>query len=347
MNESTTIFDSPQGPIRVRPYRPGDESSILELFELVFDVKRDPGIWNWQFRDGPVGVHSYVGQRDDGEIVSQFCSIPVRVRVRDRDVVFGQMVDSMVHPSFRGSLKKKGLFATTVDTYVERYGHLEEEVIMMGLPNPEAYRIGKKLCGYVPMIKTYLHRKPVIPDPTLPALPEDARFRHTEFTVRLVDRFGPDHDEFFARLAPRHFAITHRDALHLNWRYADNPQWNYTIVELRTKSDGVLQGYAVTREDWLEEYDFIIADWFVDADVPGACEALESSCVHLARRANKPRVYGMLNPMCSDSRFFEDLGYVLMPTRFRMVSRTYAADFVTPDELNHHWYYTMGDFDVV
>lgn len=340
-------FPSPKGHVTVGPYRPGDEHEILRLFKLVFDVDRPLEVWNWEFRDCPEGIHSYVGRHEDGRIVSQFCGIPVRVKVRDQILCFAQMVDSMVHPDFRAGLKKKGLFATTVDAFVERYGHLDEEVIMMGLPNPPAFRIGRKLCGYVPMTKVYVHAKSVAPDVELPMPPEEVSYRMTKYRLRVVERFGADVDGLWERLAPRFEVAGVRDRRHLDWRYADCPQWDYVLVECRTAADDALQGVAVLRTRWLDAPDLMIADWLCDHERPGAAEALLDWCEHLGRKAGMERITCLLNPMCAESRFFEDRDYQLAPTQFRLVSRTYAPDVVDVPWLNRYWYYTMGDFDVV
>ena len=340
-------FQSPQGWITVGPYQPGDEHSILELFQLVFQVQRSLDVWNWEFRDCPQGIHSFVGRLDDGRIVSQFCGIPVKVKVHDRTLCFAQMVDSMVHPDFRSGLKKKGLFATTVDAFVDHYGRLDREVIMMGLPNPEAFRVGRKLCGYTPMTKIYTHTKELVPDPSLPPPPEDVGFRMNRFQVRVVPRFAADLDELWARVVQQHEVIAWRDAQAMNWRYPSSPQWTYVLLEARLAGSNRLAGVAVLRGQWLGQPDMAIADWLVDAGIDGTAEALLSTAEHLGRRAGMTKSRCLLNHMCEASRFFEDRDYSLTPTQFRMVSRTYARDVVTPESLNREWYYTLGDFDVV
>lgn len=342
----TEVFETPRGNVHIGPYQPGDEKGILELFKQVFGVDRSMDIWNWEYRDCPHGLHSYIGRHEDGQIVSQFCSIPSRVKIGSGEYTFGQMVDSMVHPDFRGSLKKKGLFATNVQCYVDRYGHTDEEVIMMGLPNPQAFRVGRKLCGYVPMTKIYVHTKSIEPDTTLAMPDEDVSFRMNKFRVQVVQRFSDDVADLWDRVSPQHEVATIRSAEHLNWRFPDSPQWDYVLVEARS-DDGVLQGYCVLRQKWLDQPDLVIADWFVDNEFPGAPNALLATAEHLARKAGMHQIKCLLNPMCEESRFFEDSGYDLAPTTFRMVSRTYDPTIVTVPWLNRHWYYTLGDFDVV
>lgn len=341
------VFETPRGNVTISAYKPGDEAGILELFNSVFGIGRPMEVWNWEYRDCPEGIHCFLGHLDDGQIVSQFCSIPSRVKIGSDEYLFGQIVDSMVHPNFRGSLKKKGLFASTVQAYVDHLGRADKELIMMGLPNPQAFRVGKKLCGYVPMTKIYVHTKAVEPDTTLPMPPIDVSFRMNEFRVQVVGRFSDDVRELWERVAPHHAVATVRSAKHLNWRFPDSPQWDYVLVEARGAEDNALHGYTVLRQKWLDQPDLMIADWFIDPEVPGVANALLANAEHLAAKAGMTAVKCLLNPMCEESRFFEDEGYDLTPTPFRMVSRTYDESIVTVPWLNRHWYYTMGDFDVV
>lgn len=340
------VFPSKRGPVVIAPYASGDEAGILELFKHVFKRERSPEEWRWLFAQNPDGFHCYLGKNEAGEIVSQFASIPTPVRIDDTDYVFGQIVDSMVHPLYRGSLKRKGLFSSTVDAFVDRYGHAHEEIIMMGLPNPPAFRIGRKLCGYVPMGKVYFLSKDVEPDPGPPQIPEVASHRGEEFSIRVIDVFPEDVNELETRVLGDRRAACRRTKERLDWRYCACPDGRYHILELRTRPGDALAGLAVGVMGYLDRPDGVIVEWLVDADVTGAREALLGVVEDLFRRVSMTRVQIFLNHVDPESRFFEDMGYTLAPTHYTMVSRTYAPDVVTPESLGREWYYTLGDFDV-
>ncbi len=340
-------LDTPLGRVRIGPYEPGDEHSILELFKIVFKVDRSLDEWNWEFRDHPVGMHTFVGKLEDGTVVSQFTGLPARAKVFDRDVIFSQIVDSMVHPKCRSGLKKKGLFALTLLNHSYHYGHLEKECIQMGLPNPIAYRLGSQTCYYVPMTKAYVHAKELKPkdDPEEPSF--EVKGLGNTFKVALVDDFSTDHDDLWARVKERHRIITWRDRRFWNWRYTRNPHFDYMIVELREPDSGRLVASAVGRTNWLDQPDFVIADLLVDLEVVGAAQALIKAAEELGRRTGMKRVLCYLNHNVPESRIFEDEGYSLAPIQFRLVSHSYAPDFVTERDLMHEWFYTLGDFDVI
>ncbi|MCB9833991.1 MAG: GNAT family N-acetyltransferase [Planctomycetes bacterium] len=340
-------LDTPLGRVRIGPYEPGDEHSILDLFKLVFKVDRSLEQWHWEFRDHPVGMHTYLGKLDDGQVVSQFTGLPARAKVFDRDLIFSQIVDSMVHPKCREGLKKKGLFALTLLNHSHHFGHLEKECVQMGLPNPIAYRLGSQTCYYVPMTKAYVHAKELKPAGDLGEPSLELKGLGNSFRAALVEDFSADHDDLWARVKERHRIITWRDRRFWNWRYTRNPHFRYLILELRDPDSGRLAATAVCRSEWLGQPDFAIADLLVDLEMTGAAQALIKGAEELGRRTGMSRVVCFLNHNVPESRVFEDEGYMLAPIAFRLVSHSYAPDFVTERELMHEWYYGLGDFDVI
>ncbi len=340
-------LETRMGLVTIGPYEEGDEHGILELFKTVFKVDRTLDQWNWEFRDNPNGMHIFLGKLEDGTVVSQYTGLLTQAKVFDRDVLFSQIVDSMVHPQCRGGLKKKGLFALTLLNHSYRHGHLEDECVQMGLPNPLAYRLGSQTCYYVPMTKAYVHYKPVNPEDAQPEVQDEVKALGVRFKVAMTEQFSEDHDDLWARVKDKHRIITWRNRDFWTWRYTKNPHFDYVTLELRDPEDGSLVASAVCRVGWLDQPDFVIADWLVDLDRVGAAEAMIKVCEEAARRSGMTSVKCFLNHNVPESRVFEDLGYDLLKTQFRLVSHTYAPEFVTERDLMNEWYYTLGDFDIV
>lgn len=339
--------ETAMGAVTIQPYAPGDEASILECWNKVFHWDhRELHQWNWAFRDHPNGIHAWLGKLADGTVVSQFCGLPVKTKVGDRTHTFAQIVDSMVHPDCRSGLKKRGVFGRTLLAYAYHYGGPEGELVQFGLPNPPAYRLGVQTLYYVPLMKTYTHAKDLEPDGELPVLPESIRAMRQNFVAAKIEDFGPEHDALWEKVKARHEVICFRDAGYLRWRYLQNPNWNYEAYELRSP-EGELLGLAVTRRDWLGKPQLAVAEWLVDTAAPGAEAGLLKLCEHVARRAGQESLHCYLNPVAPESRVFEDAGYSLRPTDFRLVGHSYHPETVTESFLNRHWYYSLGDFDVV
>lgn len=326
--------------VEIGPYRPGDEHEILRVFEKVFGWRRSVEAWNWQYRDNPAGIHCFLARLPDGQVLSQFTGIPRRVRVGDRDVCFSEIVDSFTDPDYRQGLKKPGLFATTCYRYVDHYGRPDREIIMYGLPNPMAFRVGKALLGYVPFYKVELMTRDLQPDPGAaePAPAGNGRLMRVEHP-------SEDTDALFERLAPRYGVLTVRRREYLDWRYARRPGVDYDIRELRAAS-GELCGLIVLRHGWLDQPVSVIADWLVDREHPLSREAVRGAEA-LAARAGSTRIQAFFPPGSPESSGLAELGWRAEPSQWRLVARTYDRENLPLSWLKDSWYLTLGDFDIV
>ncbi len=334
------------GRVKIGPYREGDEAGILELFKEVFKVDRPLEKWVWEYKDHPVGMHVFVGRLADGKIVSHFSGLPVRTKVFDKTFIFSQIVDSMVHPRCRAGLKKQGLFKLTLLAYCYEYGREDRELVHVGLPNALHYRLGVQTLYYVPLTKCYAHTK-TLPDkgPVTPRGPEVKAFGET-FHVDVPERFPDDVGDIWEKVKATHGIIGHRDAEYLDWRYCRIPDQTYRIITVRS-DEGALRGVAVTRTRWLGKEDLVIVDWLVDPEYDTSGPVLVGVCEYFARIDGMNRVLCILNHNAPESRVFEDMGYDLEKTGFRLVAHSYAPETLGELEIQRHWYYTLGDFDVV
>jgi hypothetical protein len=325
--------------IVIGPYQKGDETEILRVFTKVFGVTRSLDAWTWQYANNPAGLHCFLARFPDGQVVSQFCSVPRRVRVRDRTFCFAEIVDSFTDPDFRQGLKKPGLFASTCYAYVDAFGRPEEEVIMYGLPNPPAYRVGSRLLGYVHFYKVeLLSRRLEEASPLAAEVPGGS-------AATVVDRASTDIEGLFQRLATWHPVLTVRDALYLHWRYADRPDASYEQIEYRDRS-GRLFAYTALRHRWLDQPETAVAEIMVDRDHPSARSVIVDVEAR-ARAAGSERLRVMLRPESPEWTALHTSGYVPEKSQFRLVARTYDKETIPLDWLRDNWYVTLGDFDIV
>jgi len=138
--------------------------------------------------------------------------------------------------------------------------------------------------------------------------------------------------------------LTIRDRTYLNWRFV-HPEVDYRKFELRG-ADGRLGGIAVLRHHWLDKPETAVAEIMVEDDHPEVdafLDALEGE----ARRAGDERIKLLLRPDIPLARRLEDRGYVLEPSPFRFVARTYDAERVPLEWLKESWFISLGDFDIV
>lgn len=332
--------DPTDQPIEIRAYAPGDEKEILAVWHRVFPwASRSMDEWNWEFRDNPEGLHAFVGVTPTGRVVSQFTGIPRRMKVGDGHRQFAEMVDSLSDPEFRAGLKKMGLFANTVHRYVDRYGSPDAETVMYGLPTQEAFRLGQKLCGYVHID----HLESVVVPPSPGWTPPPG------ITVERWDRFGPETDVFWSRIADQHDVTVVKDARYLNWRYPHRPGVTYRTAVLRDAA-GTLFAILVVRDRWLEVErkcrQTAAAEWVVDRAHPAAGSAFDLLSA-LAAEDGAERgavVFRRNNPEWNAAAA---RGFATVPVEFRFVARTYDFDRVPISRLADGWDLSLGDFDVI
>ncbi|MBI1852789.1 MAG: GNAT family N-acetyltransferase [Planctomycetes bacterium] len=321
----------------IGPYRPGDEASIRRLFKKVFGKEKTREHWRWEFLENPAGTHIFLARDERGEVVGQFASTPLRMKIGDEEHTFAMMVDNMTDPDCRQGLRKPGLFASIVYAYVQHFGRVEHEALGFGLPNPPAYRIGKRLLGYSHIQDVVVHVKELEPAPPRLALPDSL-----EITVS--ESPEPDHDHLWERARKRFPLVAIRDRRYLLWRYTHCPVATYAFVSARRYRE--LRALVVFKPSYIEHDAASVVDFVWAGD---DVEALRSVLLHaetLARLARRPRIEVMLPIYAAELDVLRSLGYRTEPSGFVLVGRTYHPP-LTLDWVRERWWYTFGDFDLV
>ncbi|HYC78270.1 MAG TPA: hypothetical protein VEI02_11650 [Planctomycetota bacterium] len=322
----------------IRPYRPGDETAIVDGFNRVFPwARRTVETWRAQFARNPDALRCEIAVGADGAVLAQFAGLPRRVRVDGAERSFSEIVDSFVDSSFRRGLKKPGLFARTAYAYIDRHCRPDGEAFAYGLPNPDALRLGGRLLGYAPLSAVTLFVRDAAPA----RAPDD-------LFVDEAAQWPADFDGFWERFAATHPATVVRDRRYLEWRYA-RPGVAYRRFFVRDPK-GVLVAAAVLRPEWLPD-DFgpgtaAAAEWMVDARHPSAA-ALPALLPSLAARLGARRAACVVPPVSVEATAFDAAGFRREPTKFLLVGRTYDPAFLTLERARTDWYWTLGDFDVI
>jgi hypothetical protein len=335
----------------VRPYRPGDEASILALFNGVFgegDARfetRTLEQWRWLYRDNPAGTQIVVSVEDDGTVVGHYACLPARARVDGEVVVAGQGIDSMVRADYRSGLKREGAFVRTARGYFEHFGHWPICAFGYGFPNRQAYPIGVRLVGYKPVFR---------PLPTLyrnffEEGDDDAVGRETSadaarLDVVEVDRFGAVADELWTRLAPDFpFALV-RDAAYLDWRYAACPWLGYRRYVVRERG-GRVRALFVARANWQRQPIGALVDFLGAPDDAAAVGLALRTTTRLAREAGQARVEAWFPERSPWFRHALGSGFRSEPCQYVLCVMLYRE---RPDLewVRERWYYTIGDSDV-
>lgn len=330
-----------EGAYTIRPATTDDREAILATFNLVFAEDnpafepRSAEIWDWTFPANPAGMQVYVAMTDDGTCAAQFASVPNRVRLRGKEVLFGQIVDSFAHPDHRAGLKRPGLWVSTAQPMVAHFGDPERNVVMYGFPVPHAFRIGQRFLGYhVIRTQNYL------------ALDGGAAWDGDAGLVDEVSGFGDEAGALFERVCPPKGAMAIRDEAFLTWRFTDNPLYDYSVGVV-AGSDGAWRAMAVFRcGTYTDTSQGLIVDWMVEEGDDEAARALVAWAQGRAKEGGENKV-GVSLADCDPWWVpLQEAGLRVARTKYDLVGGNFVRRF-TPDWLRHRWQTTLADTDLV
>jgi len=280
-----------------------------------------------------------LGFLPDGRLLSQFAAVGQRVLLEGRPASYSQAVDSMTDRNLARGLKSPGWFVLTGWPFAERFLGLrpDQDPMLWGAPVPPAWRIGRAFFGYRflrPLMK-------------LAAAPDDVRAeRRAGVELEEPARFPEDVDELFPRAAAPHAAIAVRDRAQLDWRYVENPDRGYSIALARRA--GRLRGYCVYQQAGFDDQagQGLVCDWLVEPGEDAATETLLAWLAARARADGAPALVATFPESCVEWLSFQRAGLRIAPTRHFLVARTYPR-WLSMRWLREHWYYTLGDSDLV
>src|SRR5438045_2130020 len=252
--------------------------------------------WEWQYLENPSapdGPEIWVA-REDGQLLGQYASMPVRLWWGAREVRSSWGMDGVVAAAARG----KGVGARLFTAWSDRV----EVALGLGL-TPSSYGLFQKLryhdVGPVPFFIKVL-------DPAAVARRRLGRFagavgasalraalalRHPERRLPAGDLvvapsrgFSDEHDALWERAKGTYAMCVRRDRPYLEWKYARCPHRRYDVLEARR--GGRLEGFAVSRH---EDHRGLRLGWIVDlfapADGHDVRDALLASVLDGFRRA--------------------------------------------------------------
>jgi hypothetical protein len=332
------------GELTVRTYQPGDEHEILETFNRVFarvDVTFRPrtlDFWRWRFLENPSGSRIVLALTPEGRVAGQLAVIVQRVRLAGRPSCFGQGVDQMSDPELKQGLGKSlvGVLGNTVVLLHAGSGP-DQDSLGWGAPVPAAWRAGKSFARYE-IIRTQLK---------LCGRPEELVHAAAPGIEVVEARDFPEEvSELFERAAAPHGAIAVRDKARLDWRWVRHPEKRCRIGLARRGRR--LLGYAVFARGAFDgaSDEGLVCDWLVDPREPGAAPALRAWLAHRAREQGSERLVAIFPDTVREWLDFQRAGFRVVPSRYFLIGRQYLRA-VPVRWVREHWYYTLGDTDLV
>ena len=323
----------------IRPYRPGDEHGILETFNVVFGaedpehVPRTMDEWEWAFARNPAGRRIWVAEKD-GRIAAQCAALPYRVWIDGARSTITQGVDSMVHPDHRRGLRRPGLFVLTARPFFEQFSGPGQDILHYGWPVEPAWRIGKTFLGYE-IVRTQT---------ILFANPGEGSLEPPDGVER-VTRFDDEFERLYDACRVDWGLSTLRDAAYLNWRYVDNPRFDYHIFAVR--AEGRLKGYAIFRKaDHPLPDSGLVVDWLVPPDDIETGELLGEAILAQSRADRVQATLAVFPDWSPWFQCFQKWSWTVYPSDYLLIGIIQHPRYDTW-WLRRHWWYQLGELDAV
>ena len=245
------IFVGKKDGFFMKPYAPGDEHTILPMFNEVFHVNRTMEHWYWKFRDNPYGSHKISEAiAEDGRLTAHYAGYPVPFHVasgRPETFISYQIGDTMTRPEVRNiGLGKTGLLARVADHFYAKF--CEGVPFTYGFNTGNIRKLGIRYLGY-----TYISPVTYWVRDSLKSLPKGSLFKRllSGFTVEEVSSVDGEWDAFFSRVCAPYRFLVRRDAAYVRWRYLDCPDRVHRIFSVRRRGRLIGWGVVVQRGEKL------------------------------------------------------------------------------------------------
>ena len=335
-------------------YRPEDRAEIDALFRRVFGAAQADASrarWEWQYRQNP---HAHEPQiwiaRDEGKVVGQYATMPVRLKVGDQEIDASWGMDVMIAPE----LQRKGLGEVLFRTWDQHTG----ASLGMGL-SVGSHKLFQKLrwpdVGPVPcLVKPVSSRAFVNSRWPLPVNAAASLFGRTVVSllrsrgvsaeIQPVHHFDARFTTLWERVSPKFALAVRRDAAYLQWKYRALPHICYNILAL--DRGATVDGYAVFRHiDEPRARVTALVDLVADPDDRAAVAALVAGVERDAQSAGSDKIRAfMMNRAIRKTMHRQ--GYFQVRSTVELVTKINAVP-VAPDFYSHTdtWHVTFGDSD--
>jgi GNAT superfamily N-acetyltransferase len=339
-----------------------DRESLEAMYADVFGpdaAERNRARFQWQYEENPhcppEGPEIWVA-REDGVVLGQYATMPIRLLVRGRILRASWGMDVMVRPN----LQRKGIGSRLFLYWDQQV----EASLGLGL-SLQSYRLFRKLqwadLGPVPCYSKVLDPRALLGrrlpsflasalGPLLEALlwlafPARPTRGAADLQLQpLRASFGPEYDALWEKASSKFDFVAERKSDYLEWKYRKPPHVQYDIFEARKGRSGELTGYVVLRTTIRNGVRLaLLVDLFADPEDATTLGALLSRAIEYARAAGAAR----LQAFTFDRRIAARLlakGFFLIasPMQFCVRIKGAPAEFFRDTS---RWHVTFGDSD--
>ena len=347
-----------------------DSPDLIQFASQAFEADWTPDFVAWKYFQNPAGrfygkVAEQTSPNPDSRLgeaqtrpLGFYGNLPVWMKLGANSARGAQAVDAMITPEAR----RLGLF---VKLNQQTYQDMDRDGVVLdyALPNPASQagfinRLGWKTVGLVPRFTKFLRfsRGPG-------SLNTPGRRLASELKIRQVAYFDSQVDQLWQAAATQLQIAVQRDHTYLNWRYTENPQKHYLLLE--AWQGDKLTGIAVLSfKDLARHHSVALAEWFFLPEELATGKALLAAAEGQARLRGAAQLHcWMLPAQGPASRLLRHAGYFFfdanhgftslkkwIPGSLRyttpLIIRTLPGAELVPDPVRfENWYLSMGDHD--
>jgi GNAT superfamily N-acetyltransferase len=339
-----------------------DREALEHMYREVFGaeaLERSRERWKWQYEKNPhcppEGPEIWVA-KEHGQILGQYASMPVRLKVGDRMVRASWGMDVMVKPNLQG----KGVGSKLFQYWDEQV----EASLGLGL-SLASYRLFQKLkwkdVGPVPCYTrpldpySLLARRlgPVLGRMVAPlagaahwVVYPGQRASRVGVRVSLLETpFGPAFDRLWEKASTGYDFVAERKSRYLEWKYREIPYVTYEIYQAHRGDE--LVGYVVLRSAEKNKIKLgLVVDLFAHPEDEEAVDAL----VDLAARWGRDNRVARLQTFTFDRRLakrYRRKGFMSLKSPMQFCLQIHS-DHIDESFFRDtsRWHVTFGDSDM-
>jgi len=308
MSTSATAESRTQKTIEIFRRTEADREALESMYAEVFGPEaaaKNRARFRWQYEENPhcppEGPEIWVA-REDGAVLGQYATMPIRLLVKGRTVRGSWGMDVMVRPN----LQRKGI-GSRLFLY---WNQQVEASLGLGL-SLESYTLFRKLqwedVGPVPCYSKVLDPKallsrrlphglaalaaPVVTAALWAAFPTRRTRGSTVRVAPLEGEFGAEYDVLWEKASPKFDFVAERKSVYLEWKYRKPPHVRYDVFEARRAPENELTGYVVLRTALRNGVRLaLLVDLFADPEDQKTLGALLDRAIDYAREASAARL---------------------------------------------------------
>ena len=344
---------------KIRPYREGDETQIIPLFNHIFNKSITSEYYNWKVSLSPFTLHCptvWIAETEN-KLIGHYASTPMKFWINSREYTVVHDSDAMTHPDFR----KEGIFTALAQAARVEFRNCGVG-FMMRLANRkwnlrtdyQNYEVLKKIHWFYRPLRANSLRPRSLKDIMLQGLRNIISFasRVPEPFIRLVthririsesDHANDEFDVLWDELKQYYNAVV-RNKVWLNYRYTRSPGQTYHF--LSAYQNGQLRGYLVYRlQANASQTVAYIVDLFT---APKDIRIRLALVYHCVQKLNVLKVETVKALAQSDtSALFFLSGFFRARAHYEIAVAPLNAEVSNIDALRDGSFFMGGDFDVV